>query len=106
MRISDWSSDVCSSDLEGPEEPVRQLRQAAAPMQSKVKRFYKLARAAPAPESSGQGGYAVLVDGRPVRTPAKALLILPTEQLAAAIAAVWKGQGEEDRKGKRLNFSH
>src|SRR3546814_9092721 len=84
MRISDWSSDVCSSDLEGrrrghregPEEPVRQLRQAAAPMQSKVKRFYKLASAAPAPESSGQGGYAVLLDGRPLRTPAKALLKL------------------------------
>src|SRR3546814_14079372 len=64
-------------------------------MQSKVKRFNKLASAAPAPESSGQGGYAVLLDGRPLRTPAKALLILPTEPLAAAIAPEWRGQGEE-----------
>src|SRR3546814_17694231 len=64
-------------------------------MQSKVKRFNKLASAAPAPESSGQGGYAVLLDGRPLRTPAKALLILPTEPLAAAIAAEWQGRGDE-----------
>src|SRR3546814_14469760 len=62
MRISDWSSDVCSSDL------------------------------------------AVLLDGRPLRTPAKALLILPTEPLAAAIAAEWQGQGEEvDPQAMPLN---
>src|SRR3546814_10988487 len=30
MRISDWSSDVCSSDLDGLEQRARQLRVDAA----------------------------------------------------------------------------
>ena len=39
-------------------------------------------------------GYSVLLDGRGVNTPAKASLILPTLQLAKAIAAEWSAQGE------------
>jgi chaperone required for assembly of F1-ATPase len=78
-------------------------------MQQKVKRFYKAASAAPAPhslggESLGGGGFAVLLDGRPVRTPAKAPLALPTESLAAAIAAEWQAQGAEvDPRAMPLN---
>lgn len=69
-------------------------------MQQKIKRFYKRASAAPA-ES---GGYAVLLDGRTVRTPAKALLRVPAEPLAAAIAAEWQAQGEEvDPRAMPLN---
>lgn len=60
-------------------------------MPQKLKRFYKTATAGPAEG----GGYAVLLDGRPVRTPAKALLRLPSQRLAAAIAAEWQGQGIE-----------
>ena len=55
-----------------------------------MKRFYKEVAVAP-----GDGGFAVLLDGRPVKTPARNLLILPTERLAAAIAAEWRGQGDE-----------
>lgn len=36
------------------------------------------------------GGHAVLLDDRPVRTPAKMPLILPTEALAQVIAAEWQ----------------
>lgn len=73
-------------------------------MQQKVKRFYKTASAGPAPESSGAGGFTVLLDGRPLRTPAKALLVLPAEALAAAIAAEWQGQeGEVDPQAMPLN---
>lgn len=36
----------------------------------------------------------VLLDGRPVRTPARALLTLPTDALAKAVAAEWREQGE------------
>lgn len=69
-------------------------------MQRTVKRFYKTASAAPAET----GGYAVLLDGRPVRTPAKALLVLPAEPLAAAIAEEWQGQGAEvDPRAMPLN---
>ena len=39
-------------------------------------------------------GYSVLLDGRVVNTPAKAPLILPTLQLAKAIATEWRAQGE------------
>lgn len=42
-----------------------------------------------------QNGFAVTLDGRPVRTPGKALLVVPTERLARAIAAEWDAQGAE-----------
>lgn len=38
---------------------------------------------------------AVELDGRPVRTPARALLALPTPQLAEAVAEEWRSVGEE-----------
>ena len=46
-----------------------------------MKRFYKEVSVAPV-----EGGFGVLLDGRPVKTPARNPLILPTEKLAAAIA--------------------
>src|SRR3569833_4722102 len=55
-----------------------------------MKRFYKAVAVGPT-----DGGVAVLLDGRPVKTPARNTLVLPTEKLAAAIAAEWRGQGEE-----------
>jgi chaperone required for assembly of F1-ATPase len=57
----------------------------------KVKRFYKEARIGPARE----GGFAILLDDRPVRTPARASLAVPSERLAAAIAGEWSRQSEE-----------
>ncbi|WP_294330577.1 ATP12 family protein [uncultured Sphingomonas sp.] len=38
---------------------------------------------------------AIELDGRPVRTPARALLTLPTPPLAEAVAEEWRGIGEE-----------
>ena len=55
-----------------------------------MKRFYKEVAVGPM-----DGGFAVLLDGRPVKTPARNTLVLPTEKLAAAIAAEWRGQGDE-----------
>ncbi len=37
-------------------------------------------------------GFAVELDGRPVKTPAKAPLVLPTRALAEAVAAEWDAQ--------------
>ncbi len=54
-----------------------------------MKRFYK--QAAVSPE---EGGVAILLDGRPVRTPARNLLRVPTEELAEAVAEEWNAQGE------------
>jgi chaperone required for assembly of F1-ATPase len=39
-------------------------------------------------------GFRILLDGKPVRTPAKALLVVPTQALAEAVAAEWRAQGE------------
>ena len=55
-----------------------------------MKRFYKQASVTAEP-----GGHAIHLDGRPVRTPARAPLLLPNAPLAEAIAAEWNAQGEE-----------
>ena len=57
-----------------------------------MKRFYKNAGTAAA---DGGNGYCVTLDGRPVRTPAKAVLVVPGEALAAAVAEEWAAQGEK-----------
>ena len=49
-----------------------------------MKRFYKETAV-----DLGDGGHRVLLDGRPMRTPAKAVLVVPTRALAEAIAAEW-----------------
>ncbi len=50
-----------------------------------MKRFYKETSVAEA-----EGGWQVLLDGKPMRTPAKALLVVPTRALAEAIAEEWR----------------
>ena len=54
-----------------------------------MKRFYT--RVAVVTEA---GGHAVHLDGKPVRTPARAPLVLPNARLADAVAAEWAAQGE------------
>ncbi len=49
-----------------------------------MKRFYKETAV-----DLGDGGHRVLLDGKPMRTPAKAVLVVPTRALAEAIAAEW-----------------
>lgn len=51
-----------------------------------MKRFYK--------EVAVTSGRGIALDGKPVRTPGRALLILPSDALAAAVAEEWRGQGE------------
>ena len=55
-----------------------------------MKRFWSSATAVPV-----DGGFAIELDGRRVKTPARADLRVPTEKLADAIAAEWNGSGEE-----------
>lgn len=54
-----------------------------------IAKFYKKVDVAPSGE-----GFAVHLDGKPLKTPAKAVLILPTAALANEIADEWEGQGE------------
>jgi chaperone required for assembly of F1-ATPase len=55
-----------------------------------MKRFYKEVSVLP-----GEGGFQVLLDGRPVRTPGQGALGLPTQKLAEAIADEWRAQEGE-----------
>ncbi len=52
-----------------------------------VKRFWKEAKVVEV-----DGGYSVELDGRPIKTPAKTLLRVPTLALARAIAGEWDAQ--------------
>jgi len=53
------------------------------------KRFYKQAAV-----ETVEGGWTVVLDGRSIKTPARAALSLPSERLARAIAAEWNAQEE------------
>jgi chaperone required for assembly of F1-ATPase len=52
-----------------------------------MKRFYKEVAVTP--------DHGIALDGRPVRTPARAPLILPNSALANAVAAEWRAQESE-----------
>src|SRR6266702_2976464 len=64
---------------------------------SPMKRFYKETAV-----DAGYDGYRVLLDGKPMRTPAKAVLAVPTRALAEAIAAEW----QEVPDKAEINVSH
>ncbi len=55
-----------------------------------MKRFYQ--KAEPARRA---GGYAVTLDRKPIKTPAKRDLLVPNEALAAAVAEEWNAQQAE-----------
>jgi chaperone required for assembly of F1-ATPase len=73
------------SDKPAPASGKGRERKAALP-----KRFYKEV----AVEDQGADGIALLLDGKPVRTPSKAPLVLPARGLAEAVAEEWRAQGE------------
>lgn len=52
-----------------------------------MKRFYKEAAA-----TALEAGFGVALDGKPVRTPGGSVLTVPTQALAAAVAAEWAEQ--------------
>jgi len=58
-------------------------------MPDRPRRVYRAAGIA-----ARDGGFAILLDGKEVRTPAKATLAVPSYALAEAIAAEWQAQGE------------
>jgi chaperone required for assembly of F1-ATPase len=57
--------------------------------QEKPRRFYKSVETAAA-----DGGHAVLLDGRALKTPGGTRLVLPTAALAQQVAEEWAEQGE------------
>jgi chaperone required for assembly of F1-ATPase len=72
---------------ESERDPVKAARDPARPL---PKRFYKEATV-----DAVEGGFSILLDGRPVNTPAKRRLVVPSLELAEALSAEWAGQGEK-----------
>ncbi len=66
-------------------DPIAAARRGARP--ALRRRFYDRAATAAVAE-----GYAVRLDDKPVRTPARRVLAAPTPALAEAIAAEWDAQ--------------
>ncbi len=73
-------------------KPARSAKTAGRPPATGrgAKRFYKNVTIE---DRSGKGA-ELLLDGKPVRTPGKAPLVLPTRALAEAVAQEWRAQGE------------
>lgn len=71
--------------MNGERAPAR----GSPPLKHKAKRFYRSAAIGWA-----KAGFSVLLENRPVRTPAGAPLVLPTAALAAAVVNEWLAQGE------------
>ena len=54
------------------------------------KRFYGEVAVVPV-----EGGFGLALDGKPLRTPARAPLVVPAQALAELLAEEWRAQGEE-----------
>src|SRR5665213_329338 len=70
-----------------PLDPRDAARRGARPQLRK--RFYERAHA-----GEGEGGFALLLDGKPVKTPARRTLAAPSQALAEKLADEWNAQSE------------
>lgn len=70
-----------------PLDPTEAARRNMRPQLRR--RFYQAVSVEPQ-----DGGYAILLDGRPVKTPARRTLAAPSEALAQALADEWEAQHE------------
>jgi len=78
------------NDLEAGLSDPDPVRRAQLQMRTpQPKRFYKDVAVA-----VEEGGFVVQLDGKPVKTPGKALLLLPTETAAQLVADEFAAQGE------------
>ena len=68
-----------------PVDPVTAARRTMRPRLRR--RFYDRAQV-----GEGTQGFPILLDGKPVRTPARRALVAPVRPLAEAIAAEWEAQ--------------
>jgi chaperone required for assembly of F1-ATPase len=73
--------------LPEPADPIEAARRAVRPQLPR--RFYRSAGVGEA-----EGEFRILLDGRPVKTPARNFLAAPTRALAESIADEWEQQGE------------
>jgi chaperone required for assembly of F1-ATPase len=82
--MRDVFEDIFQNQTDPSESARRSMR---SPLR---KRFYEKASVGAREEA----GFPILLDGKPVRTPARRALAAPTEALGAALAAEWEAQRE------------
>src|SRR3546814_6962877 len=111
MRISDWSSDVCSSDL----QREKNMSDRISLLGSTALAALMLATATPAhaqatdPANAGEGGAAadeIVVTGLRASLENAAAIKRDSGQIQDSIVAEDIGKLPEDRKSTRLNSSH
>ncbi|MGH1418818.1 MAG: ATP12 family chaperone protein [Hyphomicrobiaceae bacterium] len=78
-------SDVNKDDV--VESAAKHASDPAAPLK---KRFYKTVDVA-----MSDSGYTIVLDDRPIKTPSRKTLSLPTRPLAEVVAAEWSAQDQE-----------
>ncbi len=83
-RMRDIFEEIFAKD---PLDAMEAARRSMRPVLRR--RFYDRATV-----ESGPSGFAVLLDGKPVRTPARRPLTAPASGLAEALAAEWNAQKE------------
>jgi chaperone required for assembly of F1-ATPase len=82
--LRDIFTDLFAAEPPDPTQAARRSMRPPLP-----RRFYRQAEV-----DAGAEGFRILLDGRPVRTPAQGALAAPSRTLAAALAAEWDAQGE------------
>src|SRR3546814_9480380 len=102
MRISDWSSDVCSSDLMLQHGVELRLEAFAVPVALARAQARLLAQEAPLPVGKEAAGDDRGVVGPVLEQQAVALVQAGELSLPVGLGA----REEEDRKSTRLNSSH
>src|SRR3546814_937297 len=109
MRISDWSSDVCSSDLDGrssaTEQGATDARVVAEPIVASPAPVTISAPLAPAPAVARR---AQIPDDREQLQPGDISILVVEDDgaFARVLADLTRRKGYRDRKSTRLNSSH
>ena len=83
ISTHDIFSDVFAGE---PIDPAESARRGSRP--NLRARFYQRAQIG----EGAENGFPILLDGKPVRTPARELLAAPSKPLAEALAAEWQAQ--------------
>ncbi|WP_298820260.1 ATP12 family protein [uncultured Roseibium sp.] len=83
--MRDFLETLQEEAVKDPEQRARELSRRELP-----RRFYKDAK-----HIAGDSGFEIHLDGRPVKTPGRETLVLPSDALGAAVAAEWNAQEKE-----------
>ncbi len=91
------SSDKGHGQGPDPAELARKISAQAVYERPQAKRFYKVVTV-----ERQEDGFCLHLDGRPVKTPLKKTLLMPTSALAEAVAEEWERQEEHIDPGSML----